>query len=478
MRITRPLLGLLTLSLLAVPAQASSHREAPFISQHPKLDGTDFYMFNSYEAGRSGFVTIIADYIPLQDAYGGPNYFSLDPNARYDINIDNNGDAKSDLSFQFRFKNNLRDLALNIGGKTISVPLTNIGPISSTDNSQLNVVESYTVDLVKPDSRGALTKVNLSPTPANSSASTFIKPVDNIGNKSIPDYPGYAAKYLYAVNIPGCAVPGRLFVGQRKDPFVVNLGEAFDLVNTNPLGPINAEKDDLADKNVTSLVLEVAASCLTANNNPVIAAWTTASTPQYQVNPTNPTYTAPAVYGGAFIQQSRLANPLVNELVIGLKDKDKFNASRPMDDGQFADYVTNPTLPAILELLFGVTAPTTFPRTDLVSVFLTGVDGLNKTTATAEMMRLNTSIPAIPAAQQNNLGVIAGDTAGYPNGRRPGDDVVDISLRVAMGALLPLDQAPSGQLPYTDGAFVNASFFDQTFPYLKTPIPGSPNNTP
>jgi len=471
MHIKRPLLGLLALSLLTVPAQASSHREAPFISQHPKLDGTDFYMFNSYETGRAGFVTIIADYIPLQDAYGGPNYFSLDPKARYDINIDNNGDAKPDLSFQFKFKNNLRDLALNIGGKKVSVPLTNIGPISSTDNSQLNVVESYTVDLVKPSGRQALTTVN-------SNSGTFIKPVDNIGNKSIPDYPGYAAKYLYGVNIPGCAIPARLFVGQRKDPFVVNLGETFDLVNTNPLGPINGEKDDLADKNVTSLVLEVAASCLTANNNPVIAAWTTASTPEVQANRDKPTYTAPAIYGGPLIQQSRLANPLVNELVIGLKDKDKFNASRPMDDGQFADYVTNPTLPAILELLFGVTAPTTFPRTDLVAVFLTGVDGLNKTTATAEMMRLNTSIPALPAAQQNNLGVIAGDTAGYPNGRRPGDDVVDISLRVAMGALLPLDQAPSGQLPYTDGAFVNASFFDQTFPYLKTPIPGSPNNTP
>lgn len=456
-------------ALTNTAAYASSHREAPFISQHPKLDGTDFYMFNSYESGRTGFVTIIADYLPLQDAYGGPNYFTLDPNARYDINIDNNGDAKPDLSFQFKFANRLKDLALDIGGQRVSVPQVNIGPITSTDKSSLNVAEKYSVALVSGTQSKAITTVN-----GNAS---FTKPVDNIGNKSIADYATYASRYMYNVNIPGCAVPGRLFVGQRKDPFVVNLGEVFDLVNTNPLGPVDAEADDLAQKNITSLELEVAAQCLTKGKDPVIAAWTTASAPQEEIlNPT-PTYNNPSVTRGPLVQQSRLANPLVNEVVIGLKDKDKFNSSKPQDDAQFATYVTNPTLPAILQLLFGVQAPQVFPRTDLVSVFLTGVDGVNKTTAVAEMMRLNTSTPALPAASQNNLGVIAGDVAGYPNGRRPGDDVVDISLRAVMGVLLPIDQAPSGQLPYTDGALVNASFFDSAFPYLKTPVPGSPNAT-
>ena len=194
------------------------------------------------------------------------------------------------------------------------------------------------------------------------------------------------------------------------------------------------------------------------------------------------------------MQVSRLGAPLVNELVIGLKDKDKFNASHPRNDGQFADYVTNPTLPALVELLYssaGVRAPTAFPRGDLVAAFLTGVTGVNKPasgTALSEMLRLNTAIPVTVAASQNYLGAAACfnfgalalsnpgcDPAGFPNGRRPGDDVVDIELRVAMGYLLPIASAASGQLPYTDGAKVEASQFNATFPYLTTPIPGSPN---
>jgi Domain of unknown function (DUF4331) len=467
-------ISLLALSVVMVsvqpPVQASSHREAPFITEQPKLDGTDFYMFNSYEPNRKGFVTLIANYVPLQDAYGGPNYFTLDPEASYNINIDNNGDANPDLSFQFKFTNTNKNIFLPVGGKSIPVPIINVGPISSTDNSNLNVQESYTLNVVRGNSSQPVTRTG-------DRSRRFGKPVDNIGNKSIPNYADYANRFVYNVDIPGCGVPGRLFVGQRKDPFVVNLGETFDLVNvTNVLGPVKGERDDLGDKNITSLVLEVAANCLTNGSTPTIAGWTTSSAPAVRL--LRPPGGEKEI--GPLVQQSRLANPLVNELVIGLKDKDKFNASKPVNDGQFADYVTNPTLPAILELLFGnvgVKAPTVFPRTDLVSVFLTGVDGLNKTNATAEMMRLNTSTPAVPAAAQNNLGVIGGDLAGYPNGRRPGDDVVDISLRVAMGALLPPEQAPSGKLGFTDGAFVDASFFDSSFPYLKTPIAGSPNDT-
>jgi hypothetical protein len=147
--------------------------------------------------------------------------------------------------------------------------------------------------------------------------------------------------------------------------------------------------------------------------------------------------------------------PLVNELVIGIKDKDKFNGSEPKDDAQFLTYVTHPTLPALLETLFGVTAPTAIPRQDLVQVFLTGVPGLNATPTPCEMLRLNTSIAPTPLAMQNELGVLGGDSAGFPNGRRPGDDVVDAALRVVMGVLLPAADAPSGQLPYTDGAYVD-----------------------
>jgi Domain of unknown function (DUF4331) len=455
----------LAATVLAIgQTMASSHREAPLITGTPKLDGTDFYMFNSYETGRSNFVTLVADYLPLQDAYGGPNYFKLETNGVYEIHIDNNGDAQEDITFQFQFFLTPRHIALPIGPPgnqvTNEIPLVAAGQIVAGNNASLNVVENYTVKMITGNRRTGVAQYL---TNAADGTIVFTKPVDNIGNKTLPDYNAYANSYIYSIKIPGSSTPGRLFVGQRKDPFVVNLGETFDLINfSNPLGPVDAQKDTLADKNVTSLILELPKSSL-IYEDPVIAGWTTAS--QYQ--------------GTNLVQVSRLGQPLVNELVIGLKDKDTFNASQPKDDAQFANYVTNPTLPALIELLFGsagVRAPTNFPRTDLVAVFLTGVAGVNQTTAVAEMLRLNTGTPTLPAAMQNNLGVIAGDVAGFPNGRRPGDDVVDIALRVVMGKLLSTNDAPSGQLPFTDGALVTANMFQQVFPYLNPPLAGSPND--
>ena len=457
---------ILSAALLATgTAMASSHREAPLITGTPKLDGADFYMFNSYEAGRSNFVTFVADYLPLQDAYGGPNYFKLETNGVYEISIENNGDAQEDITFQFQFWETPRHITLPIGPAgsqvTNEIPLVIAGQITPGNNSALNVVENYSVKMILGNRRTGVAQYL---TNAADGTTVFTKPVDNIGNKTIPDYVSYANQYIYNVNIPGCLTPGRLFVGQRKDPFVVNLGETFDLINySNVLGPVNGEKDSLADKNVTSLILEVPKSCLTNGASPVIGAWTTAS--QWQ--------------GTNLVQVSRLGQPLVNEVVIGLKDKDNFNASQPVNDAQFANYVEYPTLPALIQILYGsagVVAPTSFPRTDLVEVFLTGVPGLNYTTAVAELLRLNTSTPTVPAGAQNNLGVIGGDVAGFPNGRRPGDDVVDVALRVVMGALLSTNVAPSGQLPYTDGAYVDSTYFDSTFPYIKPPIPGSPND--
>ncbi|HZX29434.1 MAG TPA: DUF4331 domain-containing protein [Telluria sp.] len=470
---------------LASSALASSHREAPFIARMPKVDATDFYMFRSYEAGRAGFVTFVANYAPLQDAYGGPNFFSLDPDALYEIHIDNNGDAREDLSFQFRFTNTNKDAKFTVGGKQVAIPLViNGGAIDSVNPAGLNVRETYTVNVVRGDrrsgSRAAVTN-------ASGGATVFDKPVDNIGMKSIPNYAAYADKHIYTINIPGCATPGRMFVGQRKDPFAVNLGETFDLINIKApaveFDP-NAEhaaRDDLDDKNVTTLALEVAASCLTAGNEPVIGAWTTASVRQGRlINPNGG-----SKEGGAWTQVSRLGMPLVNEVVIGLKDKDRFNHSKPSADAQFADYVTNPTLPALIEVLFGsagAKAPTKFPRNDLVAAFLTGVQGLNQPAGVkaSEMLRLNTSIAPVAKGAQKRLGVIDGDNAGFPNGRRPGDDVVDIELRVAMGKLCTLNlgcapaDAPAGAIRFTDGAYLDDSFFNASFPYLKTPIPGSP----
>ena len=264
------------------------------------------------------------------------------------------------------------------------------------------------------------------------------------------------------------------------------------------MGPPNGELNIIDDKNVTSLILEVPVACLTANLDPVIGGWTTASLPQARILNPAPIYDAGAgannatVEGGALTQVSRLGSPLVNEVVIGLRDKDRFNSSEPVDDPQFLTYVTHPTLPEIIEALFGglgVQAPNNFPRDDLVAVFLTGISGLTQpatVVAPGEMLRLNTGIPATMRDTQSNLGVLAGDNAGFPNGRRPGDDVVDIALRTVMGILCTLDDpatfgcvpadAPSGALPYTDGATVSATDFDDAFPYLATPVPGAPSN--
>lgn len=434
---------------------ASSHREAPGITKTPKSDGTDLYMFRSYEAGRGGFVTFLADYQPFQDPQCGPNCFTMDENVVYTIDVDNNGDAVADHAFQFRFNNTLKSITLPVGGMAVPIPVQNVGPISAGPGGRnaLNTIETYV--LTTEGGRA----MNMT---VGGGADQFTKPFDNIGQKTIADYAAYAHAHIATVGLPGCATPGRVFVGQRKEPFFINVGEAFDLFNLNPVGPMSGEQNDLAKKNITTIALEVPISCLTAGADPVIGAWTTAKTK-------------------AGVQQSRLGNPLVNELVIGVKDKDAFNASNPTGDAALAFYVTNPTLPEIIQTLFPSTqAPNKFPRTDLVSVFLTGVAGLNQpaTVKPAEMMRLNTSSPAKSATSQNNLGVIGGDTSGYPNGRRPGDDVVDISLRVLMGKLLSTADAPSGQLPFTDGTTSNASAFGNTFPYLNTPLPGSPNNTP
>ncbi len=457
----------------AALAAASSHREAPLITEMPKVDATDFYMFTSYEPGRAKYVTFVADYLPLQDPYGGPNYFTLDQEARYEIKVDNDGDAVEDLTFRFQFENALKDIALPIGPpgnqKIVSVPLRNVGPITAPGSPNHNQFELYRLDLVLGTGAGA-TVVPI--TNAQTGAVTFEKPIDYIGTKSLPSYQAYAAQHVYDIDLPG-GVTGRMFVGQRDDPFVVNLGETFDLVNLNPVGPENGESDSLQGKNVTAFVLEIPKRLLVKPSQSVIGGWTTASLPQSRLLKTNPTYWMPTTETGPFVQVSRLASPLVNELVIGLKDKDLFNASEPKNDAQFADYVTHPTLPALLEALFGVQAPTLFPRSDLVQVFVTGVPGLNANGGFGEMLRLDTRTPPTPAAMQSRLGVLGGDLAGYPNGRRPGDDVVDMSLRVVMGALLDPAVAPAGGLPLTDGAFVDSSAFDATFPYLRTPFPGA-----
>ncbi|MEL6883883.1 MAG: DUF4331 domain-containing protein [Pseudomonadota bacterium] len=515
------------------PIAASSHREAPAITEHPKVDGTDFYMFRSYEPGREDYVTLLANYQPLQVNYGGPSYYTMDADGIYEIHIDNDGDAIEDLTFQFDFENQLANngagIGLDIGGVNVAIPLKYAGPILPGDQSLLNESESYQLTLIEGDrrsgTRSAITR-------AGSGQTTFTKPLDHVGLKTLPDYDGYANQFIYDFDMAGCDMPGRVFVGQRADAFALNLGEVFDLINFVPIegdsapgagdgagfdGGITQSRvnDDVFGKvNVSTLALELPISCITTGDDPVIGAWTSSSLAQGELENPSPSYEDTSRVGGALVQQSRLSTPLVNEVVIGITDKDRFNGSEPIDDGSFATYVTNPTFPRLVELLFGPdlglednVAPKNLPRTDLVATFLTGLPGLNQpqNVTASEMMRLNTAVAATPRDEQHSFGVVAEDLAGFPNGRRPGDDVIDVILRVALGALchpVPLgaelgvdgaeedttsdlinlgfctpDQAPIGNVALTDGAPISATELQNAFPYLNSPIPGSPNGT-
>jgi hypothetical protein len=494
-----------------VPAYASSHREAPAITLRPKVDGTDFYMFNSYDPDRAGYVTLIANYQPLQAPYGGPNYFSMDPFALYEIHIDNNGDNREDITFQFKFNNKRKNIDLDIGGQKVAIPLIQAGQVADRNAAALNVNETFTVDVVRGQRRqktGDANKVRN----VSGGGAVFDKPVDNIGTKTIPDYAAYAAKHIYQVNIPGCNVPGQLFVGQRKEPFAVNLGTIFDLVNA-PVSFIadranaGAVANTIDDANITTLAIEMHKSCLTRGSDPVIGGWTSASIRQGSLSFEKPflDFDFPEDVGGAWVQVSRLGMPLVNEVVVGLPDKDLFNGSQPKDDAKnFLKYVTNPTLPRLLEIaLFngtaGTVAPTNFPRTDLMNVFLTGIAGVNRPSNNnvgSEMLRLNTNSAVTKEADQNPLGLAGGDPAGFPNGRRPKDDVVDVSLVAVAGGLCVVNgdnnalglngslgstsackpsSVPLGatSLQLHDGVDQSKIPLLPKFPYLFTPTPGA-----
>lgn len=506
-------------------ALASSHREAPFTAANPTIDGTDFYMFRAYgtaatnaAAVATDSVVFIANYSPLQDPYGGPNYFALNPNALYAINVDNNGDAKPEISFQFQFTNNYKGAALNTGATdangnpvTVAIPLINAGPLGTTGNNatdaNVNRYETYTINMIQGTTVTALTTA--------SGSTTFQKPLDNIGTKSIADYNTYANNFIQTVSFGSCG-SGQVFVGQRREGFIIDLGETFDLLDLNPLGGRNSTQNTLAGKSVTSIVMQVPVACLTKDGksstttaDPVLGAWTTSYLRQARVlNPTPQSTNNTEVVGGAWTQVSRLGHPLVNELVIGLPDKDRFNDSQPKDDTQFATYVTNPTLPVLVNALFPTTMVPAVPRSDLAAAFLTGLS-LKATGGTtpifsnnpsdygdkvvaSEELRLNASIPPVATTAQSNLGLLACDTSGYPNGRRPGDDVVDIILTAAEGALtttnpngLQTCSVASGTPTVVNaGAVVNdgaaadatdANYYLATFPYLAAPLPGATN---
>ena len=440
-------------AIVIAPITASSHREAPLISQDPLADNTDLYAFVSPQ--RPDRVALISNFIPLQFPSSGPNFWKFDDNVLYEIMIDNTGDAVEDITFQFRFRTEIRNP---------NTFLYNTGSVTSLDDPDLNVRQFYSVTRVEgPRRTGAarLIAENVPVLPAN------------VGVSSIPDYSDLG-RGVFIQEIESV----RLFAGPRDDGFYVDLGATFDLLQLRTLvSGVGAPVDSLAGYNVSTIAIEIPTAAVTRNGvrpasasdpNATIGVWSTAS----RQSTTTRTPTGPA-HAGDWVQVSRLGNPLVNEVVIPVGTKDVFNGLEPTGDGAALSFVTNPELPPLMEALFGVQTPAT-PRNDLVTIFLTGIPGVNQigtNPRASEMLRLNTGIA--PATRPHRLGVLAGDLAGFPNGRRVGDDVVDIALQAMAGATILTPEfirTPNNQIG--DGVDENDRAYMSEFPFLATPHPG------
>ena len=450
--------GILATSALEV-APASSHREALLVSEDPVIDNTDTYAFVSPDAPDK--VTMIANWIPLEEPAGGPNFHKFGDDVLYEINVDNDGDAVADISYQWRFRTEI---------KNPNTYLYNVLPVSPVldrrgrlvDFQNLNQQQSYTLTEIRNGRSRTL-------------ANRLLTPPVNVGPRSTPNYEALAAATVYDV---GNGIT--TFAGPRDDGFFVDLGSIFDLGGLRPFNPAHllplpAEpgKDEVQGYNTHSIAIQVPIDRLT-DDDPTIGIWS--STYRRQTR----TYRAGGArleHEGRWVQVSRLGMPLVNEVVIPVGQKDKFNATAPDEDGQFAQFVTDPELGRLLPVLYPNVFqcfPTT-PRNDLVAIFLTGIQGINQpaNVVGSEMIRLNTSIPPTPYAQQDRMGLLAGQLDGFPNGRRLIDDVVDIELQAVAGAT-PLGScngvSPNNQL--SDGVDANDVPFMQTFPYLATPAQG------
>jgi hypothetical protein len=440
--------GLTTLG--PVTGQASSHREAPLVAGEPRLDNTDVYAFVSPDATDS--VTLVANWVPLEEPNGGPNYYAWATNTAYDINIDSDGDAKPDITYRWTFKDTYRDR---------NTFLYNTGVVTTLDDKDLNFRQFYDLERITPNGTTKL----LDNAPA---APSFTGPAS---------FPNYGAVADAAVT----RLPkgGKSFAGQADDPFFLDL-RVFDLFYGANLTEIG--QDTVKGYNVNTIALQVPKTDLALkgdpNRNPVIGVWSTTSRQRVDVVlPDNK-----RIQSGGYQQVSRLGMPLVNEVVIPVGRKDEFNATRPQDDAKFLQFVTNPEVPRRIQAIYNIPAPAT-PRNDLVEVFLTGVckacgpvmadlnsQRLNKDVDPAkfkpsEQLRLNMSIP--PTANPNRLGVLKGDLAGFPQGRRLSDDALDITLQAAEGVLLPGHPAAVDGLG--DGVDANNVPFRQKFPYVALP---------
>ena len=434
-------------------ATASSHREAPLISDDPAADNTDVYAFVSPD--KPNTVTIIANYIPFEDPAGGPNYYRFDPTVRYAIHIDNNGDARDDVTYRFRFRT-------RVGNPNTF--LYNTGPVTGLTDPDLNVKQTYSVTRVTPSGSTELDNGTLRVAPAN------------IGPRSNPSYDPSQGVF----DLPG----GRkVFAGPRDDPFYVDLGSIFDLLGLRPFNafhliPLASEagQDGVLNYNTHTIAIQVPKTDLlrAPAADGTIGIYASASRERIRILRDNGSVDT----DGPFVQVSRLGNPLINEVVIPLGQKDLWNRSDPKNDSQFLNRYTTPELAGLVNLLYpGLPDTPTTGRDDLVAVLLTGVPTLNFTGNTkADLLRLNTAIP--PAATPNPLGALAGDFQGFPNGRRLVDDVTDIEVRavacgygpILAGALGLCNLSPNNIVG--DGVDANENTFLSSFPYVAPPNQG------
>ena len=409
-------------------AQASSHREAPLISEDPSADNTDTYAFRSPD--RTDTVTIIANYIPGEDPAAGPNWYTFSPSARYVVYADKNGDGKPDITWRFRFKNR--------------------APVAFLQNTQ----QEYTVTRVDGKSPRVV-------------GTGLLTPPDNIGPRSTPNYHALAMAGVHDLNDGS-----KVFAGQRDDGFFGDIGAIFDLVAIRSgTGANGGGKDFFAGYAVHSISLQVPLTQLDNGGNHVVGIWAAAERPKITVQRKAASRRQAATN---WVQVSRLGNPLINEVLIPTELKDKWNAATPDKDKQFAQYYSSPILAKLLNQLYPQFGPfQETNRSDLVAVLLTGLKepNLNFTGDTqADEIRLNLGIaPTAAVGQGNRLGVLGGDLAGYPNGRRLEDDVIDISERVVGGALI------EHSLPLGDGVDGNDVPYQQSFPYQADPFSGFDN---
>ncbi|GAA4000882.1 DUF4331 domain-containing protein [Streptomyces plumbiresistens] len=406
-------------------AAASSHREAPLISGQPQYDNTDVYAFVSPD--KPDTTTIVANWIPFEEPAGGPNFFPFAEDAQYDLHIDNNGDAQGELLYRFTFKTHVKN------DKSF---LYNTGPVESLDDPDLNVTQTYDIELLKLKKQKLVSKTKV--------ADDVPVAPSNVGKASMPDYAKLRDQAVH--ELPGGSTT---FAGQADDPFFLDL-RVFDLLYGGNLTEVG--NDTLKGYNVNSIALQVPTHMITESaEQPIVGIWSTTQRKNAQ---------------GYYSQVSRLGMPLVNEVVNPIKDKDKFNASAPWDDAQFLENVTNPELPKLIEAIYKIDAPDE-PRNDLVDVFLKGVKGLNQPphVRASEQLRLNTSIQ--PVADPKRLGALDGDNAGFPNGRRLTDDVIDASLQVVEGELL------GAKNDLGDAVDKNDKDFEKAFPYVALPTEGS-----